>query len=533
LKSRIAILVLLCAAGLSAQPNVSGIYNAGSWAPTGLTNSGIAQGSIFTLTGTGLGPATLEQAQSYPLPTSQGLGGTTITVAVGGVTENCIMVYTSSAQVAAILPSATPTGSGTLKLSYKGASSSKSISVLAANFGTFTLNEAGSGPGVVTDTSYNPITMINAAHPGQTLILWGTGLGAIPGDETEPPQEVNLNTGVQVLVENQPATVLYGGRSSSPGLDQINFAVPSGISGGCKTSIAVLVKGVTGNVTTTSIAPEGQATCGDRYGSLTQANLERAIASEALNLGFVELSRLAGGSDELFAGFRTLPLNSLIRSFGGSIVPSIGSCIAYETYGSSLLVHDPIQGTALDAGPFLVIDGPNGTKAVNDSSTGVFVSTLATQPATYIQPGSYTAGNGAGGSSVASFNWNATLPDYVSPTNIPASLNPSEDLTVTWSGGSNYALVSIFGINRVPVALPQRSWVDFICTADAAAGTFTVPSAILNLLPRNGYGSSTVKGVDLQVAGVNPEVFTVGGSAGIDSAIFSVYVSQGSVVAIQ
>jgi uncharacterized protein (TIGR03437 family) len=109
---------------------------------------------------------------------------------------------------------------------------------------------------VVTDTLYNPITMINAAHPGEILVLWGTGLGAVTGDETEPPISTDLGTGVQVFVGNQPASVLYGGRSSSPGLDQINFVVPAGVTG-CKTSIAVSVKSVTGNVTTTSLAPAG------------------------------------------------------------------------------------------------------------------------------------------------------------------------------------------------------------------------------------------------------------------------------------
>jgi uncharacterized protein (TIGR03437 family) len=526
-------MAVLSAGILAAGPNLSGIYNAGSWSPPGLANSGIAQGAIFTLTGTGLGPGTLQQAQSYPLPTTQGLGGTTIQATVGDVTENCIMVYSSANQVAAILPSATPAGSGTLKLSYQGASSSRPIQVLRANFGTFALNEAGSGPGVLTDTSYNPITMINAAHSGQTLILWGTGLGAITGDETEPPNEADLKSGVQVFVENQSATVLYGGRSSSPGLDQINFVVPSGISGGCKTSIAVLVKGVTGNVTTTSIAPAGQTTCGDTYGSLTRANLEKAIAKGSLDVGFVEIRRIGDRNDELVAGFGSFPLNSLIRSYGGTLAPSVGSCVAYEVYGTSLEILDPVKATGLSTGTDLAITGPNGTKEVSESATGVYASTLATEPSTFIEPGNYTAGNSAGGSNVGPFTWSQTLPEYVMPANIPSGINPAKDLILTWSGGSNYPLVSIFGISGVPVASPDSSFVDFICTADAAAGKFTIPAAILNLLPSNGYGSPTKKGVDIEIAGVNPQDFSAAGSPGIDAAMMTVYVSQGSIGTLQ
>ncbi|MGA2880322.1 MAG: hypothetical protein ABSG13_15350, partial [Bryobacteraceae bacterium] len=147
---------------------------------------------------------------------------------------------------------------------------------------------------------------------------WGTGLGAVTGDETQPPTPpVPLDPGeVQVLIGNQPAAVSYSGRSSSPGLDQINFIVPAGVTG-CKTSIAVTVQGVTGNITTTSIAPAGQTTCGDTYNALTSANLQKAMASGSLNIAGVELSRIDGGDDYLNSAFTSFPVDSLIRSYGG------------------------------------------------------------------------------------------------------------------------------------------------------------------------------------------------------------------------
>jgi len=149
-------------ATLTAAPAITGVYNATGWVPAGLPNSGVAQGALFTLTGTGLGPATLQQVQTYPFPTTQGLAGTTVKVTVGSVVQTCILVYTLATQVAAILPSATPVGTGTLTVSYQGGSSSIAIHVLAAGLDTFTLNQGGTGPGVVTDTSYNAITGLNA-----------------------------------------------------------------------------------------------------------------------------------------------------------------------------------------------------------------------------------------------------------------------------------------------------------------------------------------------------------------------------------
>ena len=529
---RIAALIFCSAATLSATPAITGVYNAASWAPSPLPNSGIAQGSIFTVTGTGLGPSTLQEAFNYPLPTTQGLGGTSIQVTVSGVTEACIMIYTVAGQVAAILPSATPLGSGTLKLSYQGGSSSIAIQVLAANFGTFALNEGGSGPGVVTDTSFNPITMINAAHPGDTYILWGTGLGAVEGDETQPPPTGDLDTGeIQVLVGTKLVTPLYAGRSSSPGLDQINFVVPAGITG-CKTSIAVVVKGVTGNVTTTSVAPAGQATCGDTFNALTAANLQKAIASGSLNIAGVELSHFSGEDDYLESAFTSFPLNSLIRSAGGTFSPSIGNCLAYEVQGSSLVLTDPIKPSFLHSGSQLMLTGPGGAKTIDASSTGFYFAALATSSPFYIGPGSYTVTNESGGSNVAAFSWDLTVPASVVP-NIPASVNRAKDLTVTWTGGDAFPVVGIYAYSGVKATSSLKSYVDIICTADGSAGTFTIPSAILSLLPADGFGTPTTPGVNIQIGGVALNHFTVTGSPGLDEGFFTAFISSGAVAKVE
>jgi uncharacterized protein (TIGR03437 family) len=496
-----------------------------------LPNSGIAQGAIFTVTGSGLGPSTLQQAQSYPLPTTQGLAGTTMQVTVAGVTETCIMIYASAGQSAAILPSATPVGSGTLTLSYQGQSSSIAIQVVNADFGTLTLNEGGTGPAVVTDTSYNPITMINAAHPGDTLILWGTGLGPVTGDETEPPVQVNLNTGVQVLVGNQLATVSYGGRGSSPGLDQINFVVPAGVTG-CKTAIAVTVQGITGNITTTSIAPAGQTTCGDTFNALTTANLQKAMASGTLNIAGVQLSHFPDLGDQVIADFTSFPLNSLIRSYGGIFGPSVGNCIAYEIEGTSLVFTDPIQPSFLAAGSQLMITGPAGVRTIDASSTGAFLATLATSSPFFLAPGNYTVSNGSGGSNVSGFSWDLTLPESVVP-NIPSSINRAQDLTLTWSGGSAFPVVSIYLYNGVRATSSLKSYVDIICSADASAGSFTIPSAFLSLLPANGFGTPTTPGVSIQLGGVAINHFTVPGSPGLDEGFFTAFIGNGSVASIQ
>ena len=530
-------LFLLGCAGFAGAASIAGVYNAGSWLPTSLPNSGIAQGAIFTVTGSGLGPAALQQVQNYPLPTTQGLAGTTVKVTVGSATESCIMVYTSDGQVAAILPSATPVGNGTLSVSYQGATATLAIQVVKGSFGMFTLNEGGSGPAVVTDLSYNAITMVNPAHPGQTLILWGTGLGAVTGDETQPPAAGDFS-GVQVLIGNQLVTPGYAGRSSSPGLDQINVTVPAGISGGCKTSVAVVVNGVTGNVVSTSIAPAGQGTCGDTYGTLTAANLQKAMASGSLNIGEVDLTRLGSAADDTLVGyFATYPLNSLIRSYAGSTGPSIGNCLVYElVYGRPLVITDPITPTLafLDAGSTLVVTPSNG-KPVSASvtSTGEFGSAVGTPSSPYLVPGIYTVTNGNGGSQVPAFSWSDTLSPPIPTTGLPATINRAQDLTVKWTNTGVYSLLTIFGYSAVPLNGSQNSWVEFVCTADVTAGSFTIPASILSLLPANGVGDAGVAGAILEIAGVVDNRFTVAGSPGLDAGVFTLFTSNGVVAKVQ
>jgi uncharacterized protein (TIGR03437 family) len=521
----------LLATPLLATPAISGVTNAAGNLPPGLPNSGIAQGAIFAVYGTGLGPASLQQAQSFPLPTTQGLAGTTVQVSVAGVTESCIMLYSVATQVAAVLPSATPVGTGTLTVSYQGSSASIPIQVAAAGFGTSTLNEGGTGPAVVTNAAYIPITMVNPAHPGDTLILWGTGLGAVTGDETEPPSQVDLHTGVQVFIAGQPATVLYGGRSADPGLDQINFTVPPNVTGGCRTSIAVLEKGVVGNVTTMAVAPAGQSTCADQEGLLTAGNLQQAVTTGFLKTGNVTLYHFGTNDDMLASEFSRYSLDQLIRSYGGNLGASPGSCTAYESLNNSIII-DPIQPQHLDAGPALAIQGPAGNKSVAGSSTGLYSASLGAS-SSYIEPGSYTVSNGAGGADVGTFNWAVTLPASLHITNLPAIINRSQNLTLTWSNNSSFAAVGIFIVAGVPLTSSQTSYVEIYCTAPAAAGQFTIPSVILSLLPTNGYGSPGQPGAAVEIAGIAASSFSGSTAPGIDAGLFSAFTYNGAIANVQ
>src|SRR5205823_2712689 len=161
---------------------------------------------------------------AYPLPATLPVpGGTSIKVTVAGTPVEALMVYTSAGQIAAILPSSTPTGNGTLTVTYNGqTSASATIHVVKSTFGLFTLNQGGTGPAVLTNGSYQVNTLFESARGGDTMILWGTGLGPVTGNETQPPAPLNMtNLNVKVYVGGKLAQVMYQGRAPCcSGLDQ-------------------------------------------------------------------------------------------------------------------------------------------------------------------------------------------------------------------------------------------------------------------------------------------------------------------------
>src|SRR5215469_5629377 len=149
---RRSVLFILLGAAAFAKPTINstpGIVSAATYVPAGFPNSGVAQGSIFTLFGSGLGPPALTQVTKFPLPKS--LAGTSIKITVGGTSVDAIMLWTVASQVAAILPSSAPTGSAQLVLTYNGSASDPiPFQVVTSSFGAFTLNSGGSGTAVIT-----------------------------------------------------------------------------------------------------------------------------------------------------------------------------------------------------------------------------------------------------------------------------------------------------------------------------------------------------------------------------------------------
>jgi hypothetical protein len=127
-----------------AGPTITKILNNSSLIPPGLPNYGIAPSCIFIVQGSGLADAVVPVLQDTQAPGGLPLtlNGASITVVVGSVTPHPALYYTSSTQLAAVLPAATPTGTGTLTVNYRGTNSAPApILVVASAVGINHFNQ--------------------------------------------------------------------------------------------------------------------------------------------------------------------------------------------------------------------------------------------------------------------------------------------------------------------------------------------------------------------------------------------------------
>jgi uncharacterized protein (TIGR03437 family) len=514
----------------TAQPVVTSALNAASYMLPDLPNAGIARGSMFVIFGQRLGPAAIQTVSSFPLPLQ--LGGTSVKVTVSGTTVDAYMVYSLATQVAAILPSSTPQGSGTITVTFSGQTSAPApIRVVNSAFGVFAVNQAGSGPGIVQNVNSESDRPVNAltrpARPGQTVILWGTGLGPTSANEAAGPVPGDLPISVEVFVGGRSATITYKGRSGCcAGIDQIVFTTPQDVSG-CYVPVVVKTGDVVSNFTTMSIGTGN--VCRDE----ANLNISSALGTGNYSSGIVSLSRTAlkfsvpqlgdieSKTDSGFATFTRFNLDQLLASSGrgsrqGDAL-ALGSCIVSTFAGSSTTEPvDPIQPQVLDAGPAISITGPKGTKTMTRQTGGFYSAQLGGGTAIpipgvpqqgepeYLDPGSYSINNGSGGADVGAFTAtiNLTAPLTWANFNDISAVTRSAGQTITWTGGDPNGFVSIVGGSNSGTVAGS-----FACLERTSAGRFAIPSYVLLSLPASGSNPGT-----LGVFGINAIVsFTARG----------------------
>jgi uncharacterized protein (TIGR03437 family) len=518
---------------LQAQPAIFTVTNSAANIIQGLPNSAIAQGSIFVVYGTGLGPATFSLAPAAFQSTT--LSGTSVAVTVGGTTVNALMYYTSATQVAALLPSNTPAGTGTITVTYNSQAGPPSpITVAGSSLGIFTVASTGDGAGIVTYPDYSlvspvkaancggPNTTCGAANPGDTLILWATGLGPINGDDASGAGlGVNMpNIPLKLWLGGVQASVGYQGRSGCcVGEDQIVFTVPNNVPTGCAVPLVVEIGNQISNNVLIPVATSSR-TCPLIRSDLASAGaeaIEQLIGTGAARSGTIELAHVAegGGTFEDGARLRFYDVTSFAPGTPLFFVSWLdtqpdGTCLVY-TNSNALLSSPLIGGSPLDAGSSFALIGPNGnvTLAPDAGEPAAFNSTGA-----FLVPGTYTI-SGTGGADVGSFTGSITIPESSTLTSpqINSTATRSNGLPVSWTPGAGRLQIKVNSCvdNKCNIGAAAT------CNVPASAGSFTVPSYILEALPPSSFAG-------VVLSSLSTASFT---ASGLDVGILSTFSNVG------
>lgn len=480
--------------GSGGGPSITNVLNNSSEIPGGFPNSGIAQGALFKILGSGLAdPGDANLHDSIPgLPST--LNGASINVQSGSTTVHPAMYYATPTQIDGVLPSSFPTGPATVTVSYKGAASNSfTINVVAAAPGITTYNN---GATVVaqdfdrrTEAYGGLVTFQKSAVPGGIITIWGTGYGATGNSDTTYDTSAHqTSVPYQIYIGGVAVTNLaYKGASVYPGVDIFVLTIPANVPTGCYVPVAAVatVNGVliVSNIATLPIKAGG-GVCSDPQFGINGDQLS-STNGQPFKSGFLLVSQstapLTGTSNTAAAIFQQTPG---ISQPGGGGIASIGGCIITQTtVGGS-----PGLPTGLNAGT-ITVTGPGGSPVTLTGIPqfpGFYTATLASIPST---GGAYVF-NATAGSQVGAFTATVTFPNPLlvwTNQGAAATVSRSQGLSVTWTGGAPGSYVIISGS-----AANQLVSGSYTCFAPQSALQFTVPSYVLLGLPA-GNGTTTVQ----------------------------------------
>jgi uncharacterized protein (TIGR03437 family) len=567
-----AVLAALGCASAWSQPvlrSTNPVVNSASY------SSSIAQGSIFVVFGTNLAGDAVIVRSTLPATTTMGNCSIKFTPASGGTGIDAFMLYTTKNQIAGVVPSTVAPGTYNVTVTYNGQTSAPGkATVVAANPGIYTADASGAGmiqgqiirsatewdltrfvKGSIAGTSITT----SPAYPGSTLAIWGTGLGADAGSDSEGNANkpaVSFISSTQVTVGTKSAAVLYAGRGATlPGEDVVYITVPNDAEKGCNVPVSIKVGSAISNAVTVAIADTGASACTDpllttdtltklsQGGTVVGASF--TLTKQVTSLTVPILGSLDINSEAVSGAIAKVTFSSLLQTYTGATTQ--GACTVYRMVGTQndLLSSVP-TATLLDAGAQLTLNGPNASNvAVPRGTDNAYSKTLTSgglpgspsSGAPVIAPGTYTL-TAPGGADVSGFTASTTVPALLTWTNQAATttVTRANGVTVNWSGGgggNNIVLIVGMSGTQTSTAGVYDAAI-FTCRAAASAGTFTVPSSVLTQLPAtNGdllSGNLGLLGLET-VGDANAAKFTLplkaGGNADYATFNYNIGVSKG------
>lgn len=477
-----------------AQPFIPprSILNAASFMQPSLPGGALARGSMFSIFGRNLGPATPAQATSFPLPAT--LQSVSIRLTQGAQSVDVYPIYVSATQINAIMPSNAPLGAASLQLTYNGARSNPAPVRIAPNApGLFTATGYGAGPGIFQNyvsAAEQPInSALNPAKPGQVVTLWGTGLGPINTADNVAPPIGNVAAPVLVyLGGKQVNRILYSGRAPCcSAVDQIVFEVPVDAPEGCFVPVQLKSGEVVSNAVTIAVKKEG-GPCTDGEGVLSTS----LAAGQKTGLAIAARVRMRADTSvpvnrDFTGDFASVFLNQAANApFNYDPIlalPPAGACSTYTVSGD-LLGGAGLQrfpGRSLAAGA-LTIAGVRGPLTLSGNT---LLGLSGELPGTVNLPLFLNSGvatiRAAGGTEVGAFSVSLDVPNGVTWINRDSLsvIDKNAPLTFRFTGASGRTVL----VGGVGVDLPTNTSAMFLCSVPPGEESFTVPTIPMSNLP--------------------------------------------------
>jgi len=359
---------------------------------------------------------------------------------------------------------------GQAELIYKvsgGTTQWTEVAIVPANF-TISAAQIVAGDGTA-----RPNMLTKPAQPGESVVLWGSGLGLAPASN------------VSVTFGGVAQKVLYAGTAPNlSGVNQINFQVGTGVPDGCYVPVSVSA-GASTAVTYLSKSSNGAA-CPHPF-HLSAGDLATLDAGGTIDVGQIEtVSNVAAvtadhASRQEYASVSLGTWNA--AQIATAVETNQAPTLNYSglTVGAQMLSSiDVTEGAA-----FTSIDAP-----------------LAALPAPMLPVGPAVWSN-SGSAQLAASSFAFTLPPpiLISGT-VPLEWSAGQPQTITWNPAGydsgavlQVRLVSANGVTGAAISgllgavvlVPGSSPATL--TAPASAGTLTFPS---QLLSQAGTGAMTL-----------------------------------------
>jgi uncharacterized protein (TIGR03437 family) len=198
-----------------------GVVNAATFAP------GISPGGIISIFGAGLSDDAAK--------TTVDIDGAPLSIA-----------FALPFQVNAVVPNSVTVGTHMLTVRSAFGTAQQQINASAVSPGIFLVGNPPTG--AITNVTYSLVGPTNPLPRGQSLIIFGTGLGAV----TQKGSTFSTNATVTVILNGVELPVQFAGLSA-PGLYQVNVAIPTQTPPGLGVSLTLKVGGELGNTVAVAI----------------------------------------------------------------------------------------------------------------------------------------------------------------------------------------------------------------------------------------------------------------------------------------